>query len=493
MITEICNQIYKGEHLRENLIELNRQIREDEALDLFLDEYYENEPTFIHLLDDTDPKVRKNVIKLMAKVADQVLMDTLYDHYEKDDTQFLKAEYLTAFEAFDYTKYLPRLKERRFVLESKEKTKHVLDELKHIKRLIWKIEPPKRHTFSGYDLENHLLFIVPRGFEPIFMGQLNGMADTTAKSITGGCLVQTKHLLEISKLRTYQAVLFDAFPKLLIPADGCQIGEALLKHGLIDYLKARHSEKAPFFFRTEIKGINDIRLKNKLSADLSHYLEENSEGMLENEPSFYEIEVRVITGKNGCRIFLKFMCMTDDRFKYRKYVTASSMQPSRAAMILNEAKDYLRKDANVLDPFCGTGTLLIERAKLMESRSLYGLDISAPAIQAAWENSQRADVIINLIQRNFNDFRHEYKFDEVITDFPRKSENRFQAQIESLYYMFFEQCQRIVADQGILVLYTEENRLIDRILKTRDEFEQIDKHSIGKSDTSWIYVIKKIK
>ena len=39
------------------------------------------------------------------------------------------------------------------------------------------------------------------------------------------------------------------------------------------------------------------------------------------------------------------------------------------------AKPYLKEDAAVLDPFCGVGTMLIERNKVLPARSLYGIDI----------------------------------------------------------------------------------------------------------------------
>lgn len=65
------------------------------------------------------------------------------------------------------------------------------------------------------------------------------------------------------------------------------------------------------------------------------------------------------------------------------------------------AKPYLKEDAAVLDPFCGVGTMLIERNKVLPARSLYGIDIYGQAIEGARENTELAGAEISYIQKNF--------------------------------------------------------------------------------------------
>ena len=71
-----------------------------------------------------------------------------------------------------------------------------------------------------------------------------------------------------------------------------------------------------------------------------------------------------------------------------------------------------------MDPFCGVGTLLIERAHLVPAREIYATDTYGDAITMGRENAAFAKTRINFIHRDFFDFRHEYKFDELITDMP---------------------------------------------------------------------------
>mgnify|MGYP002245200123 CR=1 FL=1 len=59
--------------------------------------------------------------------------------------------------------------------------------------------------------------------------------------------------------------------------------------------------------------------------------------------------------------FLKLYTIPMQRFSYRKNVVAASIHPSLAAMLVSLAKPYLKENAQILDPFCGVGTMLIER------------------------------------------------------------------------------------------------------------------------------------
>lgn len=491
MIKKICRAIYDGNNVREHLIQLNQMVKTETALDEFLDEYYEHEACFIGLLEDTDAKVRKNAVKLLGRVGDSTLLEILFRHYEREETLFLKSDYLAAMSEFDYKVYLPKLKERRKTLEKGERSKHSAQELKQLQKLIWKIEPPTRHTFCGDEMENRLLLIVPGGHEETVLKQAERIPKTHGRVMPGGCLITTKNLENVCQIRTYQAVLFDFYPTLIPALDGETIGRKLLEEGLIRYIEKRHVEKGPFLFRVDVRGMKDIGRKNQLAKTLSGYLEENSGGMLMNEPSFYEVEIRVIpAGTKGSRVFLKLMCMPDKRFAYRKYATSSSMHPAKAALIMHYVKPYFRPEANILDPFCGTGTLLIERAREAAFKSMYGLDISEQAVQAAWENSQRAGVTIHLVHRNFNDFKHEYKFDEILTDMPRAMNGRAKESAEYFYELLFARGRGLLAPQGIMAVYSEEGRLMEKKLTENPWLKRIRRIPMTKEQTSWLYILQ---
>lgn len=491
MIKKLCAEIYEGKNLRENMIQLNQMVKSEAVLDDFLDEYYEHESCFTGLLDNDDAKVRKNAVKLLGRVGDPVLLDILFQHYEAEETQFLKSDYLAAMAGFEYMRYLPELKERWEILEGQERTKHSAEEIKQLQKLIWKAEPPKRHSFCGDEMENRLLLIVPRGHEETVLKQAESIPETHGRVMTGGCLVTTKNLEKVRQIRTFQAVLFDFYPALIPSLDGETIGKKILKEGLLPYIRERHAEKRPFMFRVDVKGMKDIAKKNQLAKALSKYLEENSGGMLINEPSFYEVEIRVIAvGTKGSRVFLKLTCMPDKRFLYRKYITSTSMHPAKAALIMHYAKPYLKPEANILDPFCGTGTLLIERAAAASFKSMYGLDILEQAVQAAWENSRRAGMTIHVVHRNFNDFKHEYKFDEILTDMPRTENLRGKDSAAYLYELLFTRGRELLAPQGIMAVYSEDGKLMERKLAENSWLQRVQRIPVAKDHTSWLYILQ---
>jgi len=66
-------------------------------------------------------------------------------------------------------------------------------------------------------------------------------------------------------------------------------------------------------------------------------------------------------GRGSCFPVLSFHTLPDKRFVYRKNAIAASIHPSAAALMMELASPYLKEDAQIMDPFCGVGTMLIER------------------------------------------------------------------------------------------------------------------------------------
>ena len=67
-----------------------------------------------------------------------------------------------------------------------------------------------------------------------------------------------------------------------------------------------------------------------------------------------------------CGVFIKLYSFKDNRFDYREKVLPTSINPVTAAIIMKSISKWLKPNAKVIDPFCGTGTMLIERAKSKE-------------------------------------------------------------------------------------------------------------------------------
>ena len=132
-----------------------------------------------------------------------------------------------------------------------------------------------------------------------------------------------------------------------------------------------------------------------------------------------------------------------------------SIHPATAAMLMYLAKPYLKENAQILDPCCGVGTMLIERDILVPAREKYGIDIFGDAIDMARENAALAGEKINFIHRDYFDFKHDYKFDEIVTNMPVKGK-KAKEDMDAFYARFFEKSKSLLAEDGIIIMYSNE-------------------------------------
>ena len=158
---------------------------------------------------------------------------------------------------------------------------------------------------------------------------------------------------------------------------------------------------------------------------------------------------------------LKLFTLKDRRFAYRKVSTAQSMAPVNAALVLRLAQSYLREGAQVLDPFCGTGTLLIERELILPSGTCYGIDTFGEAIEKARVNTGTIGHI-NYINRNFFDFTHAYAFDELITELPQEG-SRVEADAGGVSFeeRFLHKAAELLAEDAIVVVVTRSSKAME--------------------------------
>jgi cyclopropane fatty-acyl-phospholipid synthase-like methyltransferase len=182
-------------------------------------------------------------------------------------------------------------------------------------------------------------------------------------------------------------------------------------------------------------------------------------GKLLNTESDYEVELRLIERADHSVIpMLRLFTLPDQRFAYRKETTAQSTAAPLAALAAELARPYLKEGAQVLDPFCGAATLLIERCLAVPADPVYGIDHLAEAIGKAKENSVITEQVkhapIHFINRDFFDFTHEYPFDEIIPVSALRSVN-----LDSVLEAIFEHLP-----EG--PMYYDEETVTDQTMRT---------------------------
>ena len=496
MVKQLFEEIKKGINLRDNLSRLRVAVKEDNNLNDLFELVEEDSKSLSCFLKNDDPKVRKNTALIMGALEMTDYLDCLVEAYKTEEQLFVRSAYLEALKNYEYSEYLPFIKEKveklMTITLTDENKKHISEELKGLTELIIKVEGITHHTFRGWKVEGNPLeciLLTNKLCLDVTQKQLE-YDDVEVIPYKAGVRIKTNNLRHIKNIRTYSDVLF------VIPGfdtsdfDPVKVAEALAGSKLINLLEKTHTGKVPFYFRIELKSNLDLEKKSKFTKRLAAELEFLSGRKLLNSTSDYEIEIRLIESRDGkINALLKLYTIEDNRFAYFNKHVAASIKPVNAALIAQLAKEYMRPDAQVIDPFCGVGTMLIERHKAVPANTMYGLDINAEAIQSAKENTELAGQIAHYINRDFFTFTHEYLFDEIITDMPFSVNDKNVSEIEGIYKKFFVQAKKVLKEQGTIIMFSR-NPLFAEIYAKKSGLKIEKRYAMSPKDDVAVFVIK---
>ena len=150
------------------------------------------------------------------------------------------------------------------------------------------------------------------------------------------------------------------------------------------------------------------------------------------------------------------------------------------------AKDYMKKGATVMDPFCGVGTMLIERHKNVPARHMYGTDTFAEAIDGGRNNAKMARVDINFINRDYFDFTLDHEVDEIITNVPVFRERE---EANSFYGRFFKKTEAILKKGGIIIMYSGEKNIIKKYLRLNENYKLLREFVFNEKEERYVFVL----
>lgn len=491
MIEELIRKIESQIEVRQNLSKLRQEIKEGAKKEELLSAIHGKEGWLIMLLQNEDAKTRKNAVLLMGDLGLPEFLDSLYTAYEGELQMFVKSSYLTAMGAFDYRSYLPNLKERLKILSktavNDENKKHVTEEMRALSDLILTMEGVKKHRFTGFNRLSELILLTNRRQIEATEKQI---IDTKNQSFNAGLKVQTNHIDKLLSIRTYQEMLFVVPGMKSCDLEVMLAAKKIAQSELLEFLQERHEGKVPFFFRVELKSKMPLDKKSIFVKKLSAEIERLTERQLINSTSNYEFEIRLIEDKeNKYNILVKLNTIPDERFAYRQESIAASIKPVNAALLVELAKSYMKEDAQVLDPFCGVGTMLIERQKVVKGNTAYGIDCLEEAITKAKINTEAAGQIIHYINKDFFDFTHEYLFDEIFTNMPFAFAHKTEDEIRDLYERFFDRAKAHLQKEGIIIMYTHDRELV-RYLAPAKGYAILKQFEIMVREGTYLMILK---
>lgn len=482
---EVIEELLKQENTRQNLSRLRSLIKEHECKVQAYELLKEHDDLLISFLASEDAKIRKNAALLIGDLQISHLADDLFKAYESENTRFVKSSYLTALLQLDIPQLVPKLVDQKKLLEQTEITeenrKHVDEELREINKILIKYNGIKRHTPILEGVRAELLLTTNKLHREIVRRQLP-VKETKLHPL--GVIVKTDNIRLIMKVRTYRQMYFMINTEGLLSGNEREMASQLWKSDMYDILRRMHREPGPFYYRIESSA--DGEFQSRLSAALDRL----SGGKLINSANNYEIVIKLIQTRDGSYFpCLRLCSVKDDRFTYRKNVLSTSIHPSTAALLVELAKPYLKENAQIMDPFCGVGTMLIERKLAVPAREIYATDIYGDAIEMGRENARIAKTGINFIHRDFFDFKHDYKFDELITDMPVRGKQT-RSEMELFYERFFDKAKQILAKDGIIVMYSNEIGFVKKQIRLRPEYKLLQETCILDKKGFYLFVIR---
>ena len=295
---------------------------------------------------------------------------------------------------------------------------------------------------------------------------------------------------ELLNIRCFREMIFPLDTRGLVPANPEEAAERIIESGILELLFEFHKEQSPFYYRIECRSSMELDKRSDFAKKLATAIDRLSDGQLINSVGDYEVEIRLVANKEG-KFFVgvRLATIRDNRFNYRKNSIAASIHPSTAALIMEIARPYMLEHAQILDPFCGVGTMLIERNYAVDAREIYGIDIFGEAIAKARANTDITGMKINYIHRDFFDFRHDYKFDEIITNMPVRGK-KTKEEMAKLYEEFFKKAETLLSEKGIIIMYTNELGFVKKNLRINKRFNLLQETLMLSKGEYYLLIIQ---
>ena len=201
----------------------------------------------------------------------------------------------------------------------------------------------------------------------------------------------------------------------------------------------------------------------------------------------YEIDIRVDIFEQICFVGIPLHKRSlSNRFP-RKFQPRTALKASTAYAALSLGLVDTTKRSCVLDPFCGSGTILFEAAHFSSRLSLYGSDIDPYIIEGAQENSNSLKLTKNIrfLQgdaRELNKIFPNQRFDHIITNPPYGIRFGQHLDFERFYIRILQQFWYRLKPNATVVIIVLKWTKLNTALRLTGLYKVMDRQRVDMGD-----------
>ena len=246
----------------------------------------------------------------------------------------------------------------------------------------------------------------------------------------------------------------------------------------------RLRKRVNFCVRSRMIGYRNFR-RADLQRGVERALATYGWRLTEEKPA---LEIWVEADEERVTISIKLSSSEAARRTYQRADYSASLRPT-VAFCLVQLSDPQPEDIFV-DPMCGAGTILIERAHSGRYRCLLGGDILSEAVEAAQINIGRKHQPRQLFRWDTRTLPLDRRsVDKIVCSLPSGKGDADDSEVAELYWEFLSECERALKPTGRMVLLTTRRFVLDSLLKAQPAFTTKQKFQIDlRARKPWVYV-----
>ncbi|MEM7657565.1 MAG: methyltransferase domain-containing protein [Bacteroidota bacterium] len=192
----------------------------------------------------------------------------------------------------------------------------------------------------------------------------------------------------------------------------------------------------------------------------------------------YDLDIRVQIQEEYCWIGIQWTRVPLSQRFERPYFRRVSLKLTTAWALLQLADIPPASEATLLDPFCGSGTILLEAAAVFPHLQLYGSDLFPEVVEGASQNLAAFDLSERVSLRQ-QDARHlsehwaENSVDVLVTNPPFGLQMGRKLNLFWFYHDLLAQAARIVKPDGRVVMLVLKANLLRQVIRKEGNWHSL--------------------